>query len=109
MGELAAALGGHEDTRRSDPTSLRQTIRMADSNSSTSKGNGEPAADKTEDFFSMLLTPGSSLNPTFLLVLDVAFASLLVLFAALLYLTQGSIHFVVLMLITLGFWGSVKW
>ncbi|KLO18080.1 hypothetical protein SCHPADRAFT_936539 [Schizopora paradoxa] len=60
-------------------------------------------------FFATLLTPGSSLHPTFLLILDVAFAFLLGIFLALVWLTSGSIHIFVLIGIELCLWASVKW
>lgn len=62
-----------------------------------------------DSFFSTLLTPGSSLHPTFLLLLDGAFVLLLVVFLALLWLTSGSIHIFVLISVELGLWASVKW
>ncbi|KAI5125027.1 hypothetical protein M0805_007451 [Coniferiporia weirii] len=61
------------------------------------------------DFFSSLLTPGSSLNPTFLLILDGAFAALLCIFIVLLFLLSGSIHIIALIGIELCLWASVKW
>lgn len=62
-----------------------------------------------ENFFSSLLTPGSSLNPTFLLILDGAFATLLAIFIALLFLLSGNVHIIVLIGIELCLWASVKW
>ncbi|KAJ7499123.1 hypothetical protein FB451DRAFT_1204309 [Mycena latifolia] len=59
--------------------------------------------------FADILTPGSSLNPQFLLVLDVAFASLLAILLALAFLTSGNIHIFALMAIELALWASVKW
>lgn len=62
-----------------------------------------------EGFFSNILTPGSSLNPVFLYIVDGVLAILMVIFLALLVLTRGSIHFVFLMVITGCLWASVKW
>ncbi|KAJ6510016.1 hypothetical protein C8R47DRAFT_1096428 [Mycena vitilis] len=61
------------------------------------------------DFFSEILTPGSSLNPQFLLVLDLAFAGLLFILSALAVLTSGNLHIFGLIAIELGLWASVKW
>lgn len=60
-------------------------------------------------FFSNILTPGSSLNPTFLLALDIAFGLLLCVFLVLLVLTRGSVHIIVLIGIEACLWTSVKW
>ncbi|KAF5369932.1 hypothetical protein D9758_001243 [Tetrapyrgos nigripes] len=59
-------------------------------------------------FFSNILTPGSSLHPTFLLILDGAFAALFVILLGLFFITK-SIHFVALVAIELALWASVKW
>ncbi|THV03286.1 Pkr1-domain-containing protein [Dendrothele bispora CBS 962.96] len=59
-------------------------------------------------FFSNILTPGSSLHPTFLLILDACFAALLIILLGLLFATR-SIHFVALTAIELALWASVKW
>jgi len=61
-----------------------------------------------ESFFATLLNPGSSLHPTFLILLDGAFVALLSIFVILLCLTR-SLHIVVLMGIELALWASVKW
>lgn len=61
-----------------------------------------------ESLISHILTPGSTLNAPFLLVLDGAFAILLVVFLSLLAATW-SLHFVALTFIELGLWASVKW
>ncbi|KAF9520365.1 hypothetical protein BS47DRAFT_1335996 [Hydnum rufescens UP504] len=60
-----------------------------------------------ESLASHILTPGSTLNPQFLLVLDGAFGMLLGIFLVLLVLTW-SIHFIALICIELGLWASVK-
>ena len=62
-----------------------------------------------DDFFSTILKPGSSLNPTFLLIVDGAFTFLLVVFITLAFLTAGNIHIFALMGIELALWASVKW
>ncbi|KAJ6599263.1 hypothetical protein DFH09DRAFT_871923, partial [Mycena vulgaris] len=60
-------------------------------------------------FFSDILKPGSSLNPQFLFVLDLAFASLLFILLALAVLTSGNLHIFALIAIELALWASVKW
>ncbi|KAH7904453.1 hypothetical protein BJ138DRAFT_1095812 [Hygrophoropsis aurantiaca] len=65
--------------------------------------------EESSSFFSNLLKPGSSLNPNFLLVVDCAFALLLVVFIISAYLTSGNAHFFVLMAIEVALWGTVKW
>ncbi|EGO01774.1 hypothetical protein SERLA73DRAFT_28741, partial [Serpula lacrymans var. lacrymans S7.3] len=56
-----------------------------------------------------ILKPGSSLHPTFLLLVDGAFTILLGVFLWLIYLTKGNFHFFVLTGIELALWASVKW
>jgi len=60
-------------------------------------------------FLSNILTPGSSLHPTFLIVVDCTFLLLLLIFITLAILTSGNIHVLVLMTIELCLWASVKW
>ena len=61
------------------------------------------------EFLSTILKPGSSLHPTFLLVLDGAFAVLFFVLLWLAYLTNGNLHIFALTAIELALWGSVKW
>ncbi|KAG6378462.1 hypothetical protein JVT61DRAFT_12720 [Boletus reticuloceps] len=60
-------------------------------------------------FFSFVLKPGSSLHPSFLLAVDCAFALLFLVFAWSAYLTNGNIHFFILMTIEIALWASMKW
>ncbi|RXW25804.1 hypothetical protein EST38_g31 [Candolleomyces aberdarensis] len=62
-----------------------------------------------ETFFNNILKPGSSLNASFLAIVDGTFAALFVILAILAFLTSGNIHIFALMLIELGLWASVKW
>ncbi|KZT74543.1 hypothetical protein DAEQUDRAFT_761384 [Daedalea quercina L-15889] len=62
-----------------------------------------------QSLFSTLLTPGSSLHPTLLLLLDVAFFALFLVFLSLAIVTRGNVHLLVLMLIEVALWVSVKW
>ncbi|KAI0773772.1 hypothetical protein C8Q74DRAFT_1368328 [Fomes fomentarius] len=66
-----------------------------------------PSGD--EGLFANILTPGSSLNPVFLHIVDGVLAILMLIFLALLILTRGSVHFVFLMIVTGCLWASVKW
>ncbi|KAH9918131.1 uncharacterized protein B0H18DRAFT_1032155 [Fomitopsis serialis] len=69
-----------------------------------------PSVPLTEQsFFSTLLTPGSSLHPTLLLLLDAAFLALFLVFLSLAIITRGNVHLIVLMSIEIALWGSVKW
>jgi uncharacterized membrane protein len=67
----------------------------------------EPEAE--ESFVANILKPGSSLNPTFLAVLDGALACLFLVLLALAWLTSGNLHVFVLLGIELSLWASVKW
>lgn len=60
------------------------------------------------DLWTNILTPGSSLNPQFLLIVDATLAFLLCIFIGLFALTR-SLHAVALMGIELCLWASVKW
>jgi len=65
--------------------------------------------DNLSNFISNILKPGSSLHPTFLLIVDGAFAFLFIIFIILAFMTSGNIHIFGLMGIELCLWGSVKW
>lgn len=62
-----------------------------------------------QSFFDNILTPGSSLHPTFLFIVDFALAFLAMVFIALAVLTSGNVHFIILLGITLALWASIKW
>ncbi|KIM42933.1 hypothetical protein M413DRAFT_444551, partial [Hebeloma cylindrosporum] len=69
-----------------------------------------PAPNKpAQSFLSTILQPGSSLHPTFLLIVDCAFLLLLLVFITLAFLTAGNPHVFALMGIELCLWVSVKW
>jgi ER protein Pkr1 len=61
------------------------------------------------DFLSNILAPGSSLNPAFLLVVDVVLASLSLTLGSLAIVTGGNVHLIALLFITLALWVSIKW
>ena len=71
-------------------------------------GDG-PEEPQSGSLFGGILEPGSSLNPTFLLIVDGVFAALFVVLVALAVLTRGNVHLIVLTFIELGLWASVKW
>ncbi|PPQ95508.1 hypothetical protein CVT26_008536 [Gymnopilus dilepis] len=71
--------------------------------------NEATQADSLASFFSNILSPGSSLHPTFLLIVDCAFLLLLLLFITLAFVTSGNPHIFALMGIELCLWASVKW
>jgi len=67
-------------------------------------------ADQPNDlgsFLEHILDPGSSLHPQFLFAVDLVLGVLLFTFFSLLALTW-SLHFLVLMVIVIGLWGSIK-
>jgi len=68
-----------------------------------------PKLEESESFFSNILTPGSSLNPKFLAILDGAFFFLLLVLTCLAVLTSGNPHIFALITIELALWASVKW
>ncbi|KAI9001130.1 hypothetical protein BD414DRAFT_532908 [Trametes punicea] len=69
------------------------------------------AQDETMDggFLSNILRPGSSLSPTFLVILDGAFALLFLVLLSLFILTWWNVHLLLLMVIECCLWASVKW
>ena len=74
------------------------------------RGSESPlTADSDSDFLSNILAPGSSLNPTFLLVVDVVLALLSLTLGLLAIVTGGNVHLIALLFITLALWVSIKW
>ena len=78
-------------------------------NTAASAAETPVAEDPLNNFFSGILAPGSSLNPTFLLVLDGALATLLVVLLALFVITKYNPHLLFLSIIELCLWASIKW
>jgi uncharacterized membrane protein len=64
--------------------------------------------DSLDAFLDNILKPGSSLNPTFLAILDGAFAFLFFILGFLAFFTR-SIHVFFLIGIEVALWASVKW
>jgi hypothetical protein len=60
-------------------------------------------------FFGSLLEPGSSFDPTFLLVVDGTFAFLFIVLTSFTILARGNVHLIFLTFIELALWASVKW
>ncbi len=95
MGELAAA-DRHDGDNTSQP----------------GPGSESPSGwtdTDTTDFLSNILAPGSSLNPTFLLVVDVVLALLSLTLGSFAIVTGGNLHLIALLFITLALWVSIKW
>ncbi|EIW61804.1 uncharacterized protein TRAVEDRAFT_82300, partial [Trametes versicolor FP-101664 SS1] len=65
--------------------------------------------DERDGFLDNILTPGSSLNPTFLFIVDGALGLLLVVLLSLFILTRGNMHLLFLMIIECCLWASIKW
>ncbi len=61
------------------------------------------------DFLSAVLTPGSSLNPTFLLIVDGVLALLALALVSLIVAPRGSVHSIALLLVERALWVSIKW
>jgi len=61
------------------------------------------------DFLFNILAPGSSLNPTFLLVVDGVLALLALTLLSLVVVTSGNVHVIALLFIELALWASIKW
>jgi len=79
------------------------------SSSHDAQSTSETPAHVDVPVLSHILTPGSSLHPTFLLIVDAVFAFLLLVLILLAFITGGNPHFFVLICISLGLWASVKW
>jgi hypothetical protein len=97
MDELAdrhVGVGGENTSRRGPPRRSSESPSAADGNS---------------DFLSNILAPGSSLNPTFLLVVDVVLALLSLTLGSLAIVTGGNVHLIALLFIALALWVSIKW
>lgn len=62
-----------------------------------------------DGFLDNILTPGSSLNPTFLFIVDGALGLLLVVLLSLFIITHGNLHLLFLMVIECCLWASIKW
>jgi hypothetical protein len=71
--------------------------------------SSQQASPSENDFFSNILTPGSSLNPTFLFIVDGVLALLFLTLLSLVIVTGGNIHLIALLFIELALWASIKW
>lgn len=80
----------------------------SDDNSSTVPAAAQEG-DGRDGFLDNILTPGSSLNPTFLFIVDGALGLLLVVLLSLFILTRGNLHLLFLMVIECCLWASIKW
>ena len=94
----------------SEPPPLhRIAVRLAWSMSIHHTEPGPRRDTSSDDFLSTILTPGSSLNPKFLLVVDGVLASLALILVSLIVASGGSLHPIALLLIELALWVSIKW
>jgi hypothetical protein len=88
-------------------------VGVGGENTSQRTGESPSVADSVidgdSDFLSNILAPGSSLNPTFLLVVDVVLALLSLTLGSLAIATGGNVHLIALLFITLALWVSIKW
>ena len=78
----------------------------------SSEFTGTPPTEDSDalgSFFSGILAPGSSLNPTFLLALDGILATLLLVLLGLFVVTNYNFHLLFLSTIELCLWVSIKW
>ena len=69
----------------------------------------QQASSSENVFFSNILAPGSSLNPTFLLAVDGVLALLALTLISLVVVTGGNVHLIALLFIELALWTSIKW
>jgi ER protein Pkr1 len=86
---------------------MDEPAERAEEASATSLRLGAPPSDG--DLFSNILAPGSSLNPTFLLVVDGVLALLSLTLGSLVIVTGGNVHLIALSFIALALWASIKW
>jgi len=82
---------------------------VGDGNTSQRGPRPESQSAADSDFLSNILAPGSSLNPAFLLVVDVVLALLSLTLGSLAIATGGNFHLIALLFITLALWVSIKW
>jgi hypothetical protein len=73
------------------------------------RSESPPSAAADSDFLSNILAPGSSLNPNFLLIVDVVLALLSFTLGSLAIVTGGNVHLIALLIIALALWVSIKW
>lgn len=80
----------------------------SDDNSPTAPAAALEGTER-DGFLDNILTPGFSLNPTFLFIVDGALGLLLVVLLSLFILTRGNLHLLFLMVIECCLWASIKW
>jgi len=73
------------------------------------KDTSQQTSPSENDFLSNILAPGSSLNPSFLLVVDGVLALLALTLLSLVIVTGGNVHLIALLLIEFALWVSIKW
>src|SRR6266852_4633965 len=96
-GRHVGGVGGENTSQRlGDPRSESPSRSVVDN-------------DNDSDFLSNILTPGSSLNPSFLLVVDVVLALLSLTLGSLAIATGGNVHLIALLFIALSLWLRSRW
>jgi ER protein Pkr1 len=81
--------------------------KITDADNLTASGQITPSDQ--DDLLSNILTPGSSLNPTFLLVVDGSLALLALTLLSLVVATGGNVHLIALLVVESALWVSIKW
>jgi ER protein Pkr1 len=81
-----------------------------DTDADTLTASGQIAlSNQGDDLLSNILAPGSTLNPTFLLVVDGSLALLALTLLSLVVATGGNVHLIALLVIEFALWVSIKW
>jgi hypothetical protein len=65
--------------------------------------------DPPRSFLADIFQAGSSLNPKFQIIVDIAFALLMLVLIMMAYLTAGNFHVIALILVAAALWAGVKW
>jgi len=82
---------------------------MSNANPLLPTGNGESYYSDYGAVVGHILTPGSSLDPKFIMILDGVLGTLALLLTALLWTTGGNLHFLALLSLELALWMTIKW
>ncbi len=92
-------------------TVVNPLLDMDGDGRTASEVTGIPPTDDVLSIGSLsgILAPGSSLNPTFLLVLDGTLATLLLVLLGLFVVTNYNFHLLFLSIIEICLWASIKW
>jgi ER protein Pkr1 len=97
------------DTTRSGLPVVVAQFTMDEPTDRDKDTSSQQVSSSENDLFANILAPGSSLNPTFLLVVDGVLALLALTLLSLVVVTGGNVHLIALLFIELGLWASIKW